>query len=95
MSELIKATAALLVDDERVIATQWTMPPGSETGYHVHGHNYVVVYLAGGVLTVDTGNGEIQAPIEKHALTSRPAGIAHNVMNKSDQPIAFIEIEIK
>lgn len=95
MSELIKATAMLLVDDERVIATQWTMAPGSETGYHVHGHNYIVVYLSGGVLTVDTGSEEIQADIKKHSLTSRPAGIAHNVMNKSDQPIEFIEIEIK
>jgi beta-alanine degradation protein BauB len=85
----------ILVDDARVIATQWTMAPGSETGQHTHAHDYVVVYLTGGTLTVTTPTGEIKAPVAPHFVTSRAAGISHNVANHTDATITFIEIELK
>jgi hypothetical protein len=36
------ATATTLVDDERVRVTRFDFAPGQETGWHVHGHDYVV-----------------------------------------------------
>lgn len=92
---MTNATSEVLVDDERIIATKWTMNQSTETGHHTHEHDYVVVYLSNGVLTVTADAGEIEAPVTKHQLTSRPAGVSHNVMNKMDQPVEFIEIEIK
>lgn len=71
------------------------MPPGSETGHHTHGLDYLVVYLTDGTLTVDTGTERIEATIEKHLLTSRPAGISHNVLNASEDPVEFIKVELK
>lgn len=73
-----------------------TLPAGSETGHHTHQYDYVVVYLTDGILTVITPNGElVEAPVKQHALTSRPAGVSHNVMNNSGSLIQFIEIELK
>lgn len=90
-----KAISLTMVDDDRVLATKWTLPPDTETGHHKHGMDYVVVYLKGGTLTVSSVAGEAQAAVVEHSLTSRAAGIEHNVMNKSDAEIEFIEIEIK
>ena len=92
----MQATSELLVDDERVVATKWEIPPGGETGHHTHHMDYLVVYLSDGTLTVIPEAGEeIRAEIHRHEVTSRPAGVSHNVLNRSDAPIAFIEIELK
>lgn len=84
-----------LVDDERAIVTKWTLPPGSGTGSHTHGLDYLVVYLTDGVLTVETQGQTIEAPVSRHAVTSRPDGVSHNVLNRSNNPVEFIEIELK
>lgn len=88
-------TSEVLVDDQRAIVTKWTLPSGAETGGHTHGLDYLVVYLTDGILTVESGSQTIEAPVCKHAVTSRPAGITHNVCNRSGKVIQFIEIELK
>jgi len=90
-----QAKSEIMVDDMRVIATKWTLPPGGETGQHTHALDYVVVYLTEGVLTVLADGEEIEAPVSKEMTTSRPAGISHNVLNRSTASIVFIEIELK
>ena len=89
-----KAISDTLVEDERAIVTKWTLPSGAETGGHTHGLDYLVVYLTDGILTVETNSQIIEAPVSKHAVTSRPAGITHNVSNRSSNTIEFIEIEL-
>ena len=88
-------TSEALVDDERAIVTKWTLPPGAETGNHTHGLDYLVIYLTDGILTVEAQGQIIEAPVSKHAVTSRPAGVSHNVCNRSSGTVAFIEIELK
>lgn len=92
---MANAISQALVDDERTLVTKWILPPGAETGSHVHGLDYLVVYLTDGILTVDTQGQTIEAPVSKHAVTSRPAGISHNVANRSGNAVEFIEIELK
>jgi quercetin dioxygenase-like cupin family protein len=90
------ATCEKLVDDARVIITRWTLPVGTETGHHVHQYNYVVVYLAGGILTVATPDGEAtESPVAQHAVASRLKGVSHNVLNLHGDTVQFLEIEIK
>ncbi len=36
------------IDDDRFRVTEWRFAPGAETGWHVHGHDYVVVPLTDG-----------------------------------------------
>lgn len=68
---------------------------GGRTGSHTHGLDYLVVYLTDGILTVEALGQTIEAPVSKHAVTSRPAGVSHNVLNRSSSTVEFIEIELK
>ncbi len=90
-----KATSESLVNDERALVTKWTLPPGAQTGSHTHGYDYLVVYLTDGTLTVEAEGQTFEAPIAKHTVTSRAAGVSHNVSNQSGRLIEFIEIELK
>jgi quercetin dioxygenase-like cupin family protein len=88
-------TSESLVNDERAIVTKWTLPSGAETGSHTHGYDYLVVYLTDGTLTVEAEGQIFEASISKHTVTSRAAGVSHNVSNQSSSMIEFIEIELK
>lgn len=92
---MLKATSETLVDDERAIVTKWTLPSGAETGGHVHGLDYLVVYLTDGILTAESGSQVLEVPVSRHTVTSRPAGVSHNISNRSSNRIEFIEIELK
>jgi beta-alanine degradation protein BauB len=70
-------TSLMMMNDDRIIATKWTLQPGTETGAHTHALDYVVVYLTSGTLTVRSTVGEVEASVEKHQLTSRSAGVQH------------------
>ena len=89
------AVPTIQVDDATVRITRWDFVPGAATGWHTHGWPYFVVLLTDAILKIEAG-GEVSA-VELKAGQSyrRPAGIEHDVMNGSDHPIAFVEIEIK
>lgn len=71
------------------------MPPGSETGWHRHARDYVVTYLTSGNLSVETPQGVVHVRLEKGQVTSRAAGVEHNVINANDFDFVFVEIELK
>jgi ketosteroid isomerase-like protein/mannose-6-phosphate isomerase-like protein (cupin superfamily) len=83
------------IDDGRVIATEWQFAPGAETGWHIHGHDYVVVPLTDGdLLLEEPGGGTRDAELRRHAPYSRRAGVEHNVVNAGNTDLAFLEVEI-
>ena len=43
MGKRAQAVPTVQIDNERVIVTEWRFAPGAETGWHTHGHDYVVV----------------------------------------------------
>ena len=89
------AVATVQIDNERVTVTEWRFPPGTETGWHVHPVDYVVVPITGGELTVETRAGASTNPLAIGASYTREAGSEHNVINESDAEVAFVEIELK
>ena len=91
----MKATSKVQVENERVIVTEWRFAPGADTGHHVHAHDYVVVPLTSGTLTLQDAEGVRQAPLTIGASYSRPAGVSHNVINGNDYEFRFVEIELK
>jgi quercetin dioxygenase-like cupin family protein len=95
MNVRAKAIAIPRSEDGRLIATEWRMAPGSETGWHRHGHDYAVVYLTTGELFVETKEGPITASLERGQVTSREAGVEHNVINSNDFEFVFVELELK
>lgn len=92
------ATAArgtVQVDTVEVRVTEWRLPAGSAIGHHRHDHDYVVVPITDGVLTVVSSSGTVQSPITTGQSYFRKAGVEHDVRNETAREIVFIETEIK
>ena len=90
-----QATPTLQIENDRVIVTQWHFEPGAETGWHTHGHDYVVVPTTDGELLLETPDGPVSAKLTQGVSYNRPAGVHHNVVNAGDKPLVFVEIELK
>jgi quercetin dioxygenase-like cupin family protein/ketosteroid isomerase-like protein len=94
----MRATAEPVVhiDDDRFRVTEWRFAPGAETGWHRHGHDYVIVPLCDGTLALDLPQGQkAEAKLTQGVPYSRRVGVEHNVTNGSDTaPLAFLEVEV-
>lgn len=94
----MRATAEPMVhiDDERFRVTEWRFAPGAETGWHRHGHDYVIIPLCDGRLALDLPGGhQAEAILTQGVPYSRREGVEHNVINGSDsQRLAFLEVEV-
>lgn len=90
------AQATSMLEDDRVRVTRYDFAPDAETGWHRHEMDYVITTLTpctmlleepgGGSRTVAFGAGEVYR---------REEGVEHNVVNAGDEPMAFIEVELK
>lgn len=90
-----KAQPTVQVDNDRVIVTEWRFAIGAETGWHRHGHDYVVVPITTGRLLIDDGKETHPAEMVSGKSYFRPIGVEHNVLNGSDHEFVFVEIEFK
>ncbi|HEX7388821.1 MAG TPA: cupin domain-containing protein [Acidiphilium sp.] len=95
MTERAKAVPTVRIDNGRVMATEWAFAPGAETGWHRHGHDYVVVPLTDGELLVEQPDGAtVTARLDQGIPYSREVGVEHNVVNAGSERLVFLEIEI-
>jgi quercetin dioxygenase-like cupin family protein len=92
---LEQAKAVLRVDNDDVIVTEWQFAPGTATGEHRHGYDYVVVPLTAGTLRITSASGETTATLSPGVAYARKAGVEHNVINAGTDYLAFVEIELK
>lgn len=90
-----RAESRLLQENERVIITEWRLKPGTETGWHRHGHDYVVVCLTAGKLLAETATGNVETALAFGQTYARPEGVEHNIVNPGDDDFVFVEIELK
>ena len=90
------AIATVQVDNDRVRVTRWDFPErGSNTGWHRHAYDYVVVPMVDGVLDIKDAEGRItQAELKAGVSYARTAGVEHDVINGGDAPMSFVEIEV-
>jgi len=90
------ATGTKLIDNDRVTVWEWRFrKAGDNTGWHKHGHDYVVVPLMDGKVKLLTKDGEGFATMTKGSPYFRKEGVEHDVINANDGEYAFIEIELK
>ncbi len=89
------AKATVLIDNDRVIVTEYRFADGASTGWHRHGHDYVVVPLMDGRLKLVTKEGESFADMKEGVPYFRGEGVEHDVVNASGKEYAFIEVELK
>ncbi len=90
-----QATGTRLIENERVVVTEWRFAPRAETGWHVHQMDYVVVPQTSGVLLLETKAGDRHADLQVGVPYFRHAGGEHNVVNANDFEFVFIEIEVR
>jgi len=89
------AKATMLTDDARTRVTRFDFAPDAETGWHKHEMDYVIVPLTDCTMLLEEPGGERTATIPKGEAYTRLQGVEHNVINNSDAPMSFIEIELK
>ncbi|MEM7543710.1 MAG: cupin [Pseudomonadota bacterium] len=90
-----EATPTTLIDNERVIVTEWRFPVGGETGWHRHEHDYIVVPQTTGNLLLETNEGDITAALKTGEPYFRNVGVEHNVINANEFEFVFVEVEIR
>jgi beta-alanine degradation protein BauB len=90
-----KAVPTVQIENDRVIVTEWRFAPGAETGWHRHGHDYVVVPQTTGTLFLEERGGKREAQLTAGVSYFRNVGVEHNVVNANDFEFVFVEVEIK
>ena len=90
MSETAKST--VFIENDKVIVTEWRMAPGSNTCWHRHYHNYVVVPLVDGKVRLETKDGTSFADNKKSVPYFRNQGVERDVINAEPGEYAFMEI---
>ncbi len=96
MSSNPQAAHRVLIDNERIRATEWRFEPGEATGHHRHEMDYIVVPTTTGQLRiVDNDGSETFAQLVAGEPYFRYAGVEHDVINADDKVNAFVEIELK
>lgn len=90
-----QAASTVRIDEAHVRVTEFRFAPGAETGWHRHGHDYVVVPLLDGKLLLEEpGDTRRIAELQAHIPYARRAGVEHNVVNANEFEFAFLEIEL-
>ena len=89
-----QAVPTVQIDQARVKVTEWRFAPGAETGWHRHGHDYVVVPMTTGQLMLEEPGGNRLAQLTTGVPYAREVGVEHNVVNANDFEFIFIELEL-
>ena len=90
-----RGTPTVLIDNDRVRVTRWRFAPWAATGWHRHEHDYVIVPLTDGSLTLVEPDGERQSDLTTGVPYFRVAGVEHYVVIANEHEFEFIEIEMK
>lgn len=90
----IQAVATQQVVNDRAIVTEWRFAPNTQTGWHVHAHDYIVVPQTDGQLLLETKTGDRVSELRAGKSYAGLKGVEHNVVNASDREVVFVEIEI-
>lgn len=91
-----QATATLLMETDRVKVWRYDFAPGAETGWHVHGHDYVITTISDCHFHLELPDGgTADSFVAAGSAYTRPNGTAHNVINASAAPMRFVEVELK
>lgn len=89
-------TATVMVDDARVRVTRFDFAPGAETGWHRHGHDYVITAITDCPMLIEDPDGNTrQALVPAGTAYRRDVGVAHNVINDGPVTMTFVEVELK
>ena len=93
---MLAAQSVIQIDNEEVRVTEWRLAPGSATGHHTHGMDYVIVPVVAGEMTIVAPDGtRSKAQLGAGKSYFRTAGVEHAVLNEPTTEIVFLEVELK
>lgn len=85
-----------LIDDARVRVTRFDFAPGAETGWHRHGHDYVITAITDcAMLLEEPGGATREVLVRAGEAYLRAEGVEHNVVCRSETGMSFVEVELK
>jgi beta-alanine degradation protein BauB len=88
--------ATVLVDDERARVTRFDFAAGAETGWHRHGHDYVITAITDCPMHLEEPGGTSRTVLVPAGTAYRRSeGVEHNVINAGTAPMSFVEVELK
>ena len=94
--ETAEAKRVVLFEDKKTRITLWCFPPGTETGWHRHIHDYVTLQQSSGQLQLESRDGSIKhVDYEDGRAAAYSAPTEHNAINISDVEVRVTEIEYK
>ena len=89
-------TATMLIDDHRVRVWRYDFAPGAETGWHRHGHDYLITALTDCHMLLELPEDQTAtAFVAQGTVYRRAEGVSHNVINHGADQMSFIEVELK
>jgi len=92
----IVAKSDVQIDNDDVRVTEWRLEPGSATGHHRHGMDYVIVPVTNSDMTIVAPDGSRSiAKLQVGKSYFRKAGVEHDVLNETKETIVFLEVELK
>ncbi len=91
-----QAQATRLVEDDAVRVTRFDFAPGAETGWHRHEMDYVITAITHcPMLLEEPGGSSREVTVRSGEAYKREAGVEHNVVNRGEAVMSFVEIELK
>ncbi len=91
-----QAKATQMIDDARVRVTRFDFAPGAETGWHRHAMDYVITAVTDCHMRLELPDGTVnEVTVPAGTSYRRDQGLEHNVINAGDQPMSFVEVELK
>ena len=93
---MAQCTATELIDDDRFRVTRFDFEPSDDTGWHRHGFDYVITAVTDCHMELIAADGTSNnVTVTAGTSYRRNEGVEHNVVNASDQPMVFVEVELK
>ena len=68
---MLAAKSEVQIDNDEVRVTEWRLAPGSATGHHTHGMDYVIVPIVAAEMTIVAPSGE-RSKAQLSAEQSKP-----------------------
>ena len=89
-------TSVVMIDDARVVVSRFDFAPGAETGWHRHGHDYVITAITDCQMLIEEHGGVTRRVLVAAGTAyRRDAGVEHNVVNDGGVAMRFVEVELK
>ena len=88
--------ATTLVDDAQTRVTRFDFAPGAETGWHRHGHDYVITAITDCPMLIEEPDGSSRrVMVAAGTAYRRNEGVEHNVVCDGPDRMSFVEMELK